>query len=68
MVPLSHSLFSDGYGRWTFVHHLGMVGANELAFEMTACGAVDNVTIDLSVSVNRIAFPGEVFIFGMDMK
>lgn len=36
----------------TFVHDAGVVGADELAVENLAGGAVDDVAIDLSVAID----------------
>ena len=49
---LALSFFPDHHRRGAFVHHPGMVGADELAVEALAGGAVDGVAIDLTVAID----------------
>ena len=52
--PSGFSLDSGCRGK--FVHHSGVVGTDELAVDATACGALDDVAIDLAVAVYRPVF------------
>ena len=61
-------LFSDNHRRRTVVHHPGMVGADELAVETLAGGAVDDVAIDLAVAIDHTVLAREVFVLGMDVE
>ena len=45
-----------------------MVGADELAAEAVAGGAVDDVTIDLAIAIDHTVLAGEVFVLGVDVK
>ena len=49
-------LFSKVGGGWEVIHHLGMVGTDKLAFETTASNTVDDIAINLSVSIDNIVF------------
>ena len=46
--PSGFFLDSGCWGK--FVHHSGVVGTDELAVDATACGALDDVAIYLSVA------------------
>ncbi len=50
------------------VHYFGVVSADELAFEVLACRAVDSVSIDFAVSIDVIAFLGEIFVLCMNVE
>ena len=52
--PSGFSLDSGCWGK--FVHHSGVVGTDELAVDATACGALDDIAIDLAVAVYRPIF------------
>ena len=61
-------VFLNDNGWRTFVHHSGMVRADELTFNTTACSAVNDIPIDLSVSINDTSLTRKILILGMDMK
>ena len=65
---LALSFFPDHHRRGAFVHHPGMVGADELAVEALAGDAVDGVAIDLAVAIDHAVLAGEVFVLGMDVE
>ena len=50
------------------IHHLGMVGANELMVSTLACISVEGVTIHFSIAIDHPILSGEVFAFRMDVE
>ena len=45
-----------------------MVGADELAVEMLAGCAVDDVAIDLAVAIDHLTLSREILVLCMDME
>ena len=45
-----------------------MVGADQLTFETMASFAIDDITINLTITINHTILAREVFVLGMDME
>ncbi len=45
-----------------------MVGTDELAFKPLSGYAVDDITIDLTITIDHTIFTREIFVLGMDME
>ena len=61
-------LFLNDNGWRTFVHYPGMVRADELTFNTATSSAVDDIPIDLSVTIDDTVLTREILILGMNMK
>ena len=65
MVSILFFYFS---GWRKFVHHAGVVGADELGVEGAAGGAVDGVAVDLAVTVDDALLTREELILSIYME
>ena len=45
-----------------------MVSTDKLTFEVSASNTVDDITIDLPISVDSIAFTGKILVLCMDVE